>query len=187
MTGHETEYANGIPTRSTLAERSALAVFAERVPAGGLIVEIGGLYGGTTGILALANPKARIIVIDNFSWQPPENEKIPTAAALVKEMTRIGVTNVDVIDGDSASIGAHWKESIDLLFIDGQHSYDVVKADLRNFAPHACIMACHDYAKGYMKGVRLAVDRYRRRNPSWRVVTVVDSLVILRKVTHGGS
>jgi hypothetical protein len=43
---------------------------ARGVSAGGIIVEIGGLYGGTTAALGLANPSARIVVVDDFSWSP---------------------------------------------------------------------------------------------------------------------
>lgn len=41
-----------------------------------------------------------------------------------------------LIEGDSKTVGANWKQPIDLLFIDGDHSYDGALADCRLFSPY---------------------------------------------------
>lgn len=47
----------------------------------------------------------------------------------------------------SSQVAKVWNEPIGLLFIDGDHSYECVKADLAGFIPHMAhdgVIACHD-------------------------------------------
>src|SRR5689334_23592635 len=102
-------------------ERECVARLAAEVPADGLIVEIGTLYGGMTAVMGLANKKAWITTIDDFSWHPGDD--VPTSKELVMEnMAKVGVKRVEVLEGDSRVIGKTWNEPIDLVFIDGGHS-----------------------------------------------------------------
>ena len=43
---------------------------------------------------------------------------------------------VEIVRADSRTAAAGWNRSIDLLFIDGDHSYTGVKTDWELFAPH---------------------------------------------------
>jgi len=181
------EHVNDVPTWTTAMERATLGALAASVPAGGLIVEIGGLYGGTTSVLALANPGARVVTIDEFSWSPAADRPPASAAGLRAEMARIGAGNVTVVEGDSAIIGPAWDEKIDLLFIDGGHSFEAVRTDLENFVKHAQVVACHDWKNKVWPSVRLAIKDYVRIHPEWAIALVADTVVVLRKVTHGGS
>lgn len=166
-----------------IVERECVAQLAYVVKPGGLIVEIGALYGGMTAVMGLANKKAKIITIDDFSWHPADD--VPTSAALVLEnMDRIGVKNVEVIEGDSRVIGKSWDKAIELLFVDGGHSFDYVYPDLSNFAPHAQVIAAHDYANPFWVTVREAVDRFLAEHPEWYLAEVVESLAVLRRRTR---
>ena len=62
--------ASPVYSIATEEERGCLAQLAREVPDQGLIVEIGCLYGGVTAVLALSNPSAAVIAIDDFSWHP---------------------------------------------------------------------------------------------------------------------
>jgi predicted O-methyltransferase YrrM len=57
------------------------------------------------------------------------------------------------------------KGSIDLIFIDGNHSYEYVKSDLERFYPKLRtngVMAIHDYQHPNFPGVKKAVDEFVR-------------------------
>ncbi len=162
-------------------ERECLKRLAGEVPAGGLIVEIGSLYGGTTAVLALAKPEARVITIDDFGWHP-EGEEPTSPTALMENMAKVGVKNVEVIEGDSRTIGKNWAKLIDLIFIDGGHSFEYVYPDLCNFAPHAQVVALHDYDNPFWETVRRAVKDFLSWNAEWKLAEVVGTVAVLRRV-----
>jgi hypothetical protein len=165
---------------SEINERECLARLAGEVPAGGRIVEIGCLYGGTTGVLALANPQAEVAALDNFSWHPPDD--IPTSAELVRQnMKLIGAENVHVVEGDSQEIGKFWNEPIDLLWVDGGHTFEIAYADLCNFGPHAQVIAVHDYHNNYWAGVKKAVTQFLEEHKEFELVEVVHWVAVLRR------
>src|SRR5690606_13040831 len=111
-------------------ERECVAKLAEAVKPGGLIVEIGCLYGGMTAVMGLAARKSvHIVTIDDFSWHPADD--VPTSPELLlANMAKVGIQDVEVIKGDSREIGPAWDRPIDLLWIDGGHSFEYVRADL---------------------------------------------------------
>jgi predicted O-methyltransferase YrrM len=89
------------------------------------VVETGRLRGGSTFLLACANLRVPIVSIDIA----PKDD-----AALCALMRRHGVgTNVELVVGDSQRGSYPEVHDIDLLFVDGDHSYDGCLADLRNW------------------------------------------------------
>lgn len=161
-------------------ELECLQRLAQAVPDGGLIVEIGCLYGGTTAVLALSNPLAAITTIDNFSWHPEGHP--PTSAKLLKaNMKKLGVKNVSVEEGDSRVIGKSWDEPIDFLWIDGGHSFEFVYSDLINFGKHAEVIALHDFDNPFWTTIRAAIEKYIADNPQWSIAEIVGTVAVLRK------
>jgi len=174
-----------VPSWTSIAEREVLARLAEQVPAGGTIVEIGALYGGMTIVMGQANPEAWITVIDNFSWTPIQ-ERPASKAELLRNTTEFGVTKVDVLEGDSREIGRTWTTPIDLLWIDGGHSFEFVRADLENFAPWAQVVALHDYDNQFWPDIRRAVEEFMQTHDGWEIAEVVDMVVVLRSAAQDG-
>jgi len=170
---------------SSLAERHELCRLARAVSENGLIMEIGGLYGGMTAVLGLSNPQARIVVVDDFSWSPLEGLEAG-AAVLLSNCRDVGVNNVRVITGDSADVGETWNEAIELLWIDGGHDYESVKSDLDNFAQHAERIALHDWDNLNWPSIRLAVEDFLKVNPEWKLSHSVESVVVLERVDPHG-
>lgn len=169
------------PSWTSVDERNTLVGLAKQVREGGLIVEIGGLYGGMTCVLGLSNPLANIVVIDEFSWHPI-NELKASAALLLSNCNGAGVNNVRVITGDSRVVGKAWSQAIDLLWIDGGHSYEFVKSDLDHFGPYAIRIALHDYGNPFWKTIKKAVDDFLAAHPEWRFDHNVETVAVLERV-----
>lgn len=169
-----------VPTWTTVEEQDALRVLSAGVRKDGTIVEIGALYGGSTVILAKANPNAKITSIDEFSWTPdgyPEASREQFLTNIKSE----GIKNVSVLDQDSRAAGLYWDEPIDFLFIDGGHSYKFVYSDLINFAKHAQVLALHDYGNPFWNTVREAVDDFLEFSPEWKVDYVAGTIAVLKR------
>lgn len=112
-----------------------------------IIVEIGSENGMSASLFAKYAPDAYIVCIE-----------IDENANFMHNLKAIGLDkNVIPLYGNSAKMD--WKKEstaylrakpeIDLLFIDGDHSFDGALADLRNFAPYVAIggwLILHDCA-----------------------------------------
>lgn len=119
------------PGWETAAEESLLMHHARRAPANATIVEIGAEFGMSTAALCYACATgSHVYSVDLF----PANLAFMHHANL----TECGLVNHNTqIKGDSSTMGKQWKGGeIDLLFIDGSHLYEDVKADIDAWIPH---------------------------------------------------
>lgn len=106
------------------------------------------------------------------------------AHRLVNTGTRGRVT---WIEESSQEMSLFWSTPIDFLFIDGDHSYESVRADWNGWTPHLAehgYVALHDarieapWTAQDTGPVRLLANL--REDPTWQVVDEGDSLAILR-------
>lgn len=112
------------------------------------VVEIGSLFGGTLwGWLHL--PKVDTVVsVDQVTDWAPIREKVLTARSQWTSWP--GAERLRIVEGNSQApeaIEAAGVTSIDVLFIDGDHSYDGVKADFELWSPlvrPGGVVAFHD-------------------------------------------
>jgi hypothetical protein len=116
---------------------------------GGPIVEIGTLFGWTTQLIAsLKSPEKDLIAVENFSWNPfcipPADHRVITARTLHYCVQHC---RTRIYDGSVRS----FYESYDgpapsMVFIDGDHSYEGVQADLAWACERGVpIIAGHDF------------------------------------------
>lgn len=119
-------YRSGIPKgyiRLCPWEAEFVFSVARRAKLG--IVEVGRFNGGSTFLMACANPRAQIHSVD---IAPRDDELLRSI------FKRHGVgANVDLIVGDSQQTKYDHIKPVDLLFIDGDHSYAGCSADIRNW------------------------------------------------------
>lgn len=169
-----------IPSWVDPNELQCLAELAKEVPENGQIVEIGALYGASTMHLATNAPKATVVTIDEFSWTPSGYPKA-SAELLLENLSANDVHNVNIIEGDSRVIGKQWTGIIDLLFIDGGHSYEFVKSDLDNFAPTAQVVALHDFDNPFWPTIRKAVEDFLQEHDYFFLDKVVGTVAVLRR------
>lgn len=122
------------------------------------VAEIGTLFGFTAKRLAVAGT-AKVVAVDNFSWNP-----FGLPADLHESFTRhileceLREGRVELVNADAMSYLAAMTD-VDFVFLDGDHSYDAVKAEIElvRRSPGVKWLAGHDYGNSRF-GVTAAVD-----------------------------
>jgi predicted O-methyltransferase YrrM len=125
---------------------------AARVPAAAAIVEIGNYRGRSTVALALGARRGRRAQV--YSIDPHAEFVGPRGGSFGREdqahlyanLTRAGVgAGVNVVSLGSLEIAATWSgPAVGLLFVDGDHRYEAVRADFeawrRHLSPGAMVL-----------------------------------------------
>jgi predicted O-methyltransferase YrrM len=133
------------------------------------ILEIGTWLGGTAIAMADALQGSNVHCVDTWEGSPTDctgecAKRAGGAEAVYAEfLNRIGERLNESIfpwqmDSKSAS-EMHW-DKFDVIFIDAEHTYDAVKADILNWWEHLRddgIMVGHDYETKNLMGVTQAV------------------------------
>lgn len=131
----------GCPGWETEPEQRLLVELAKDVPENGLIIEIGGEFGMSASLFCYGAPAtAEVITIDLFPGNLIDLHRANLAEAGFAGRTK-------PVASDSRDYKLPKRTKIDLLFIDGDHSYVGVKADIERFTPHVVVggvVAFHD-------------------------------------------
>jgi len=172
--------------RQGLKEAVLLSEVAERVESG-VIVEIGRNRGGSLVILAKSSTNSYVYSIDRHDHKD---------AGTLDLCNKYGITNYKMLVGDSGKIGESWdkEKEIDLLFVDGDHSYEGVYRDLRIWVPYVKkfgIVMMHDcplrsWSKNKRKirtyePSRKALRRFNSKNGDLKTITTARTMRYLIK------
>lgn len=106
------------PLPMTRGEAVALAECVKLLPPSPVIVQIGGYIGASTIAMLETRPDAFIFSVDIKPWREEQHNVIDAG---------LDVSRVVRVLGDSSKID--WPCQIDLLYVDGDHRYDGVRAD----------------------------------------------------------
>lgn len=152
----------------------------------GLIVEIGTYHGRSTRFFSLANPEVKIITIDIVKNPGGAGHPRHPEGGLFIDKAVLERGNIFQIVGESGEIvkGFNWK--IDLLFIDGGHTYADVKRDRTVWPPFVKpggYIIFHDYCSRH-PGVIKAVDEWMEDNKEFTKITSENMLYVVRKNNH---
>lgn len=93
---------------------------------------------------------------------------------------------IDVRPGLSHEHAASIEESIDLLFLDGNHSYESVRRDFEDWSPKiraGGFLALHDVVHPVHAGPRRVVDELIVDNPDWINGHYVDSMFVTQRAS----
>jgi len=150
-----------IPGWLTPREADHLCTLAAR---GGVVVEIGTYRGRSAVALGLGARAAGafFLTVDMFLGDPAVAGSGPNDQVhAMRNLEDFGLTDVVVWNDTSVAAAHHWRSGpIDLLFIDGDHSYAGVAADIAAWWPHlrpGATVCFHDHQHGHGDGVVRAV------------------------------
>ena len=154
----------------------------------GTVVEIGSYCGATTSILAETLRQlghGRVYALDLFSRSSGGSHHVPGYSKIFDETMQPYRGWFEKVEGDSKTIP--WNQPIDVLFIDGDHSEEGVRADLIKYMPYikpGGLVFLHDYIDVPQDNslVKRAVDSTVLRDPAYRIMGLVSTLIGFRKI-----
>lgn len=163
---------DGHPTGVRLNELTYLAYLATSFPAT-RIFEFGTSVGRTTLNLCLnLPPGGRVYSLDLPDHTADNPDHRPYAANQIAEVENYRRAEylsqsseklpVELLRGNSLEFDFTYQGSMDLIFVDGGHSYDVVKSDSENafrmLKPEGGVVVWHDYWQYNALDVVLAIN-----------------------------
>ena len=166
--GHH--HAWTIFTHLTRRERLLLYRLALQQPLNARILEVGSYLGASACFLAAAAREraGKVHCVDTWqnegmteglrdTWTHFQDNLAPYASIIIAHR------------GRSVDVAHNFKEPLDLLFLDGDHSYEGCRADVLAWLPHlkpGGLIVLHDY--GWAEGVKRVVAELivpRQRDP----------------------
>lgn len=161
-----------------------LAKYASRTPRDSIFLEIGTHVGDSAIVLSDHAPWAHVYTIDNgtrWLWEKPHSNLKDYGDYL---LAKFEGRPIFFILGDSHSKDHYGVGWVDLLFIDGDHDYEAVMLDLECWADRIKpegYLVFHDYVPDDPLKVQGAVDDYLLSHPEWRVLELVDSMLVCQR------
>lgn len=175
-------------------EGELLYNLAKRVKGNGVIVEIGSWEGRSTTCLArgsMDGSQASVIAIDPHTGllETAEVSKPQGTFAVFNEnLERTGLTDiVQPIQDLSTNVASDFTRLVELIFIDGNHSYDAVRRDFLDWYPYVIeggIMVFHDATFNSHPGPKRLVGDEIYRSGRFRNTGFVVSANFGEKSSH---
>ena len=152
-----------------------------------IIVEIGSFQGRSTIGLAQGSKRGKgfnVYAIDSWSGVKVNQTKdvFITKESFQKNIDDAEVSDIVVpIQGTSKDVLLNWDKKIGMLFIDGDHSYNGVKEDIKwsEYVIPGGYILFHDYlSPNYDNSVIKAVNESKH---NWTFHSQINSLIVFTK------
>lgn len=168
--------------------------YARVGPFAGTIVEIGSYCGRSSICLALgaATRQARVYCIDPWTWVPEamtsfrhitRNDMRSSYERFLANIRRAGVEQwITPVPGLSHEVVGRIPSFVDLLFIDGDHTYDGVRRDWDLYTPKLTMSGCvmlHDTEPTRFGVHQLVQDL--ADDPRWAIAETVPNAIMYRR------
>ena len=150
----------------TLDEKLLLYSLAKKLSPNSVIVEIGSYLGASTTFLAAGAKENSSQVYCVDTWKNDAMSEGP------RDTFDEFISNTDLyrklivpIRGKSVDVGREFDKPIDMLFLDGDHSYEACRVDVETWLPKVKpggSILLHDY--GWSEGVRQVVKKFVKPN-----------------------
>ena len=136
-------------------------------------IEIGSYAGESAEMFLSSDAFAKLYCIDpwQMGYDPGDTtsgDGLPLAEQAFDKRFKDNQTVVKVKKFSNDAVSMFADNSIDFLYIDGDHRYEFCKQDLQNYVPKVKsggILAGHDYGWGGKDGVTKAVDEFFKEKP----------------------
>jgi predicted O-methyltransferase YrrM len=153
------ERISRIPTHMTMEEREFLYKSARALASGSVIAEIGSYLGASACFLASGGwgHISKLYCIDTWENDAMSEGQKKTFDAFLQN-TSVFKDVIAPLMGKSLEVVRLLDGPVDLLFIDGDHSYESVVTDLKTYLPKVKaggLLIMHDW--GWAEGVQRAV------------------------------
>lgn len=161
-------------------EERCLQWAAAQTPVGGTIVEIGSYHGKSAVNLAYSVRKhgksAKIYCVDTWRNENIEFAKDVDVYQHFLDNTVQFRDDITTLRGRSEEVGAAWDRGpIDVLFVDGDHSFEGVTADIRAWVPRVKTGGLLLFHDSDLEGVRRGINecanllRPRAARKAWSI------------------
>lgn len=183
------QQAGGVGGWLSDAQGRALFDAASSATGAGVIVEIGSWKGRSTTWLASGARLAgqRVYAIDPHRGSR-EDPAVDTLNEFLANLARNGLADVvEPMVMTSEEAAARIAGPIELLFIDGDHSYEAVRRDAELWLPRLMdggTVMFHDAATAGYTGPRRVVRRMVCRNPRFYGIARVGSMLVARRTAR---
>lgn len=124
-----------------LAKEPEIVTFATKCLSNGLATITDILIRRILEIFTLRNPNLQVHLFDNWSYCGCSGGRERVERLLIEGF---GTRNFRIYDGDSKDTLPMFTGTVDLAFIDGDHTAEGAKTDLENVVNHAKIIVFHD-------------------------------------------
>jgi predicted O-methyltransferase YrrM len=147
-------------THMTKQELLALYRLVLNLSSGSIIVEIGSYLGASTCFLAAGASElgGKVYCVDTWQNEGMTEGSRDTFSIFYRNTTKYR-NFIKPLRGKSIQIAESFSEKIDLLFIDGDHSYEGTKSDVESWLPHlksGGLVIMHD--SGWAEGVKRVIN-----------------------------
>ena len=156
-------------------EVALLKACALSLPDDAIIVNIGAGFGTSAAAMLEEKPNSLIFSVDKFKRTEEKDNLI-----------KCGLDHLRVVRilGNSSDIGRVWFIDLDLLFVDGGHSREVVQDDINLWTPFVKFggfILFHDYNHRNCPWITELVDHWEYSTPNLKLVGKERYLAAFRR------